>query len=236
MKKAGMIALCFCFAGLSCRKDEAPASPDQPSIHQSYSATLNCTSITTEFRADFNYSTNKSILPSGYWVTSNNYPMTAQTNGTVSTPSTGPHYYYTSAMYGFNDAYFTLKKSNGQTLRNHINSLAMPLINFADPFASVSKNDTLRVYFTGGPRDAAESIRIMIWQSTSHFTYSQQPVLVGDSVVMLYPSDMTPLATGSATLTITRSGPGIPLDEADGSAGGSMSIHSKAVRTVNILN
>ncbi|TND01776.1 MAG: hypothetical protein FD123_4152 [Bacteroidetes bacterium] len=234
MYRAFTVSLIFLLFLTTCKKD--PVQPGLPEHSQKYSVCLNVTTMQTESRADFGYPTNKTALGSGYWITCNGVNCAMQTGNPPLTPSTGPSYYYTCTQSGFVDAHFKFRKPDGSIFENLVDHTEISLIDFSVNPGSVSVTDTIIIPFTGGPRLSNESISVSIFQSTSHFSYGYQPVSIGDTVIKLFPSNMTYLIPGSATITLMRRGPSHALDQADGNAGGSKQLSTKAVRSITVTN
>lgn len=236
--------LFFCllvFAFSSCKKDETPV-PTPLSYSQGYTVVLNLDQNQTEVRADFWPSTTANsngadVLPSGYWVSCDSVSMPMYTSSSSpSTPSTGPGHYYAGVIHGIVDARFLFHKKDGLLLQNTVLANELAPINFDSAFTSVSKSDSLPIRFTGGPRDSTGSISVSIWQSQQHFTYTMAPLALGDSVCILRPSDMSNLQPGQATIYLERVGPTHPLEQGDGSSGGSERLYVRRQRTINITN
>jgi hypothetical protein len=217
MNRLLYISLSLSCALLSaCRDDEPQPEPEVIELSQNYTVAFTLPDSTTTSTARFD--SDNGLLPGSYTILCNNAGM-GTTSTPPSTPSTGPFYTYTQTTPGAGARTFRLHRPDGSELINVVNP-SVPDIHMLNIPASISQFSTVYIHFSSGPVAAGESRSCFIFQNTSHWAITDS--IVGDSMFVFIPADLVSLQAGNATLSVTHNGSTLPLDQNDGSKGGSM--------------
>ncbi len=230
-----VVALAFCLIVLwSCRKEDT--TNERYPVTQHYYLYYNSFTDSTTFKATFYHRDTKTMLPSGYSITVNDSVMPMLQNPAQPVnPSTGPNYYYERREAGSSGAIFKFRRPDGSVVPNTIPANYVQSITFDSIFTAISRSDTLFILVVTDTLNTDESITVSIYQDDNHFTYETIAWQPGDSVITIFPSQMSTLFTGPADITISRNSPVLPLQLSDGLASGDMRAVVFATQEVSIV-